>query len=86
VILNHNKMIVENEYFSLELDGVKMNIQEHTVHYMQVFRINFSDNRAPLNITRISSKMGKTWVSVPQGRQKEAEQIGSLIVEYFKTK
>lgn len=76
-------MIFENENFEIELGGIRLIIQEHTVSGMQVFRINFSENRLPLTITRISSSIGKTWVSIPQGRQKEAEEIGAQIVEHF---
>ena len=76
----------ENEKFTLDLDGIKLSVQEHTIAETQVFRIDFSSNRSPLVITRITTGTRKTWVSVPQGRQNEAEQIGALIWEYFKNK
>jgi len=75
-------MLFNNENFSLDLDGIVLSVYEHTVGTSQVFHIIFSDNRTPLSLTRI----GKTWVSLPQGRQKEAEEIGGLIVEHFKKK
>jgi hypothetical protein len=75
-----------NERFTLELDGIILNVQEYTIAETQVFRITFSDRRPALNITRANTRIGNTWVSVPQGRQKEAELIGSLIVEFFKNK
>jgi len=79
-------MLFNNENFSLDLDGIVLSVYEHTVGTSQVFHIIFSDNRTPLSITRALTRIGKTWVSLPQGRQKEAEEIGGLIVEHFKKK
>ena len=70
----------------LELDGIILNVQEHTIAPTQAFRINFSDRRQALNITKANTRISKTWVSVLHGRQKEAEMLGSLIAEFFKNK
>jgi hypothetical protein len=39
-----------------------------------------------LNVIRASTVNGKMWMSVPQGRLKEAELAGQQISEYFKNK
>jgi len=79
-------MLFDSENFKLKLGDVDILVKEHVIGEAKVFRINFSDKRAPLNIHRVSAGGVKTWMSIPQGRQKEAEQIGSLISDHFKTK
>ncbi len=50
-----------------------------------IFRIQFAYNQAPLVITRaVHANANHFWTSIPEGRQKEAEEIGPLISEYFK--
>jgi hypothetical protein len=73
--------------FELDYNGNRLSIQEHTVAKRSVFRISFSDTRAPLVITQATNFEGLPfWTSVPEGRQKEAEQIGTLILEHLNTK
>ena len=79
-------MLFENESFESELEGVKLRIEEHSIGETKVFRIAFSDARNPLTVSKTSTANGKMWMSIPQGRQREAEKIGELITEHFKTK
>ena len=79
-------MLFDNENFTLNFDGIALSVYEHMIGTTQVFHVIFSDNRTPLSITRALTRIGKTWVSLPQGRQKEAEEIGGLIVQHFKKK
>jgi hypothetical protein len=74
-----------NKKFEIDLDGLKLNVQEYTIE-RQIFRIVFPDDREPLIITNANTAKGKKWVSVPQGRQIEAEWIGAKIVDYLKNK
>ncbi|MCX2429884.1 hypothetical protein [Pedobacter sp. GR22-10] len=78
--------LFENEHFQVDLNGLILQIKEHDVGNQQVFHISFPDQRNPLVIHKASTVKGKVWMSIPQGRQKEAEEIGDLITAYFKTK
>ena len=61
-------------------------LQRHTVSTQVIFKIIFRDKQKPLVITRaFHSGAYKFWTSIPEGRQKEAEEIGELICEYFKS-
>jgi hypothetical protein len=75
-----------NQRFEIELDGLKLNVQNLMLEE-QVFRIIFPDGREPLIITPTKIRKGKkVWVSLPQGRQMEAEWIGAKIGVYLKDK
>lgn len=44
----------------------------------------FQDGRKPLVIARASNvDAAKFWTSIPEGRQKEANEVGSLIETYL---
>jgi len=48
--------------------------------------VTFSINRTPLVVTRaLHSNAYRFWTSIPEGRQQEAEEVGALISEYFKS-
>jgi len=79
-------MLFENESFESELEGVKLRIEEHSIGETKVFRVAFSDARNPLTVSKMNTPSGKMWMSLPQGRQREAEKIGEIITEHFKTK
>ena len=79
-------MFFEGESFESELEGVKLRIEEHLIGETKVFRVAFADARNPLSVSKMTTVNGKVWVSIPQGRQKEAEKIGQLITEHFKNK
>jgi hypothetical protein len=74
------------ERFEVIIDGVTAKVTEHNVGSECVFRIEFNDGRTPMNVIRASTVSGKSWMSMPQGRQKEAEAIGIKISEYLKNK
>ena len=72
--------------FELDFNDGKINVSRHSIGAQVIFRIIFSDRRLPLVITRAEhSNVYKFWTSIPEGRQKEAEEVGTLISEYFKT-
>ena len=51
-----------------------------------VFMIVFLDGTPRLAITRaIREDQSKFWTSIPEGRQREAERIGPLIVAHYQT-
>ncbi|WP_398456049.1 hypothetical protein AB3466_11130 [Sphingobacterium thalpophilum] len=71
--------------FKIEIRDVVVTITEHTVKDQQVFRLVFSDDRAPLILSRAKTWNGEIWTSIPQGRQKEAEEFGREICKHLKT-
>ena len=72
--------------FIIELDGLKLNVQNLMLEE-QVFRIIFPDDREPLIITPTKIRKGKMlWVSLLQDRQMEAEWMGAKIDAYLKNK
>jgi len=73
--------------FELDYNGSKIKVQEHTIASTTVFRIAFPDSRKPLVVTSAThSNYTDFWTSVPEGRQKEAEEIGALISEHLNKK
>jgi len=73
--------------FSIEYEGSAAQVTEHKLKEMRVFRITFSGPRKPLVITVAEMPGGKKWwTSVPQGRQKEAEEVGRLIADHIRAK
>lgn len=73
--------------FELAYQGSKIKVQEHQVAGQAVFRIVFPDSRKPLVVTRATrSNYTDFWTSIPEGRQKEAEEIGTLISEHLNAK
>jgi hypothetical protein len=75
------------EPFVIGYEGATAEVSEHHLQDMRVFRIIFTDTRKPLVITVAETPAGKKWwTSVPQGRQKEAEEVGKLIAGYIRAK
>lgn len=73
--------------FELNHNGIKLKVQEHNINGTTVFRILFPDSRKPLVITSATHiSYTDFWTSIPEGRQKEAEEIGALISEHLNTK
>jgi len=76
----------DSNNFELSFNGEKIKVQRHSIGKQTIFRIIFSDKRPTLVITRaLHENAYKFWTSIPEGRQREAEEIGALISEYFKT-
>ncbi len=46
----------------------------------------FSDGRKPLSITNALKPGTTSWISLPRGREQEAEEFGSAIAEYLNKK
>ena len=75
----------ESDPFELIHQGIKIKVQRHSVANSFVYHIIFQDNRPPLVLTRaINANAARWWTSIPEGRQKEAEEIGPLIAEFIK--
>jgi hypothetical protein len=73
--------------FSIEYQGLAATVTEHDLAETRVFHITFTGARKPLVITVSEMPGGKKWwTSVPQGRQKEAEEVGRLIADYIRAK
>ena len=73
--------------FTIEYEGSAATVTEHELQEMRIFRITFTGQRKPLVITVAERPGGKKWwTSVPQGRQKEAEEVGRLIADYIRAK
>jgi hypothetical protein len=74
--------------FTITDAGAIIQVSEHQLKEMRLFRLVFPDSRKPLNIT-VAERRGTTekfWTSVPEGRQEEAEQFGRLIATYIRNK
>lgn len=62
-------------HLSFHLQVERLKIPGHSA-----FRVIFSDGRKPLVLARASNADAvKFWTSIPEGRQKEADEIGQLI-------
>ncbi|HXS55658.1 MAG TPA: hypothetical protein VN726_06015 [Hanamia sp.] len=72
--------------FEISYREEKIKVQRHSIGSQTIFRIVFS-NKTPLVITRATHENAyRFWTSIPEGRQREAEEIGKLIEEFYKTK
>ena len=75
----------DSNSFEIIFGEEKLKVQRHSVGSQTIFRIIFSNSKAPLVITRASGANGyRFWTSIPEGRQKEAEAIGPFIEQYYK--
>lgn len=71
--------------FELTYKEQTIKVQRHSISGTTVFRISFPGSRQPLVITEADHENANNfWTSIPEGRQKEAEEIGSLIAEFYK--
>lgn len=77
--------MLDPDSFELDFCKEKIKITRHSLGSDVIYRVVFSDKSQPLVLTRTHSNTDKFWTSIPEGRQKEAEEIGSIISEYFKT-
>jgi hypothetical protein len=79
-------MVRDANNFELDFHEGKINITRHTIGSQFIFRVVFSNKKSPLVVTRaLHTNAYKFWTSIPEGRQREAEEVGELISEYFKT-
>ncbi|CAH0266102.1 MULTISPECIES: hypothetical protein [unclassified Pedobacter] len=73
--------------FELSLNETILRISEHELAGKRVFHVNFGAGVKPLIITvGLSVRNEKFWTSIPEGRQKEAQQIGKMIAEHIRAK
>ncbi len=74
-----------SDNFELDFEKGKIQVHRLLVGTQAIFRILFSDKRPALVVNRAThANAYKFWTSIPEGRQKEAEEVGALISEYFK--
>lgn len=75
-----------NDNFEIEVAGGKAKVQRHSISEQVIFRIIYPGKIPPLVLTHAIRENGtRFWTSIPEGRQREAEEIGKLIVEHFKS-
>lgn len=75
----------DSNNFEIICTEEKIMVQWHSIGSETIFRVTFSDSRLPLFITRAGNENAtRFWTSIPEGRQREAEEIGPLIEEYYK--
>lgn len=77
-------MIFGTGNFEIEVNSIVLKIEEHTVGGSTLFRVEFPNGRFPIVITRALSEGKKVWVSVGMNRNKEAVEIGTKIVEFYR--
>ncbi|MCE6988146.1 hypothetical protein [Dyadobacter sp. CY323] len=77
-------MIVLPDEFQMDWGEMKLDVKIHTTNERKVFEVAFPDGRPRLFMSRSVIASGqKIWMSIPEGRQKEALPIGKVIVNYF---
>jgi hypothetical protein len=75
------------DIFELNFKDGTIRVQRHFISNQIIYRIVFSDERTPLVITRaLTDNAAHWWASIPEGRQREAEEIGPLIEKYLEAK
>jgi len=73
------------DIFELSFKQGRIRIQRHFVSNQTIYRVVFSDKRDPLVFTRALTDIATHWwTSIPEGRQREAEEIGPLIADFIK--
>ncbi|HEY8658716.1 MAG TPA: hypothetical protein VIL78_06750 [Hanamia sp.] len=72
--------------FESDFKDGKIRVQRYFVSHQIIYRVIFSDNRSPLVVTRaFTDSAVHWWTSIPEGRQREAEEIVQLIEKYLET-
>ena len=66
--------------FDISYQAMTLKVQEYDMQGSTVFQVIFPDKRQQLLVTRVQGPSGKHWTSVPEGRQKEAEEVGEQIM------
>lgn len=71
-------MQAAGEKFTIVFDKLVVNVQPYTHLNRTLYRVLLPND--PIIITKAEKENGKPfWTSVPQGRQKLAEQLGKII-------
>ena len=77
---------MESEIFNLDYKDQNLKTERFDVGAQTFFRISFPGKEPPLTILRAVNFNGaKFWTSMPEGRQKLAEEIGVLIEQYYRS-
>jgi len=72
--------------FELNFKDGTIRVQRHSIGAQVIFRVTFSNKTTPLVVARaLHANAYRFWTSIPEGRQQEAEEVGALISEYFKS-
>ncbi|MGX5858277.1 hypothetical protein ACWKW6_31765 [Dyadobacter jiangsuensis] len=78
-------MVALPEYFTIDWNGIELNVQQRTMRGRKVFQISFPDNEKDLFIHRATIATGKKmWMSIPEGRQEQAIPIGEEIIKLYR--
>jgi hypothetical protein len=73
------------ESFEVQYNDKPVKVEVLSITGQTIYRLHFR-GQPPLIITRAKKNIGSMfWTSIPEGKQKLAEEIGLLIEEYFKT-
>jgi len=71
----------------LEFGNNTISVEQIQIPGQKFFRVVFSNQIPELRLLRATnSEQKKFWTSIPEGRQKLAEQIGPLIEQYYLAK
>ena len=80
-------MVQENETFDLEFGNSTIRVEEIKIPGQTFFKVDFSNQIPQLKLLRATDAGGKKfWTSIPEGRQKLAEQVGPVIENYYRSK
>ena len=75
----------DSRSFDLSYKEEKLKVQGHSIGSETIFKISFSNTCSSSLITRAIHENGyRFWTSIPEGRQREAEEIGKHIEQYYK--
>lgn len=70
--------------FQIEWRNKELDVVPKKIGGDWVYIVRFPDRTPPLMLTLATKeKGGHFWTSVPEGRQKEAEQIGPMIIGHY---
>lgn len=77
----------QNLIFDLEFGIATIRVEEIRIPGQTFFKVDFSNQIPTLTLLRATNiKDDKFWTSIPEGRQKLAEEIGPLIENYYRSK
>jgi hypothetical protein len=80
-------MVQTNETFDLEFGSTTIRVEQIQLPGQTFFRVVFSNEIPELKLLRATAAGGdKFWTSIPEGRQKLAEQVGPVIEEHYRSK
>ena len=79
-------MITLEDHFEIEYQDIPIKVETIKLPTQVLFKANLI-NKHPLILCRATDfNQAKFWTSMPEGRQKEAEEIGPLIEQYYRSK